>query len=180
MFCVQIETAPEASRGGNLRNTESDAIVRIAYHSHGVAATVETRGRSGEGRTMHDDVRLAYNAAARDKRDRNRTGAPIFSKAGKTANELRLIYRDGWGVLDDDREGRGLFAILLHTIAHTGGYIAAKMTAAWREFAPWMSAAELGRSLPMTRARDVEGAMREHGKWTTAGGEKSLQVRFSF
>jgi hypothetical protein len=80
-------------------------------------------------------VTLAYNAAARDKRNR---GAGGFSKAGRLANELQLIYRDGWGVLDNDQHGRALFSILLHTIANTVGNVSAKTTAAWREFAPWL------------------------------------------
>jgi hypothetical protein len=90
---------------------------------------------------MHGDVALAYDAAARDERDLATVlpRIPAFSKAGKLANELRSIYRDHWRVLDDDRHGRALFSILLHTIAQTGGDVAAKMMTARREFAPWLT-----------------------------------------
>lgn len=81
------------------------------------------------------EIDMANRAKRRDREARKFTG---FSKAGKTANELRLIYRDGGG-LDDDRQGRAMFSILLHTIANTGGDVAAKMTEARREFAPWLS-----------------------------------------
>jgi hypothetical protein len=125
------------------QSSEADAV--LAYPGPAVAARIEGGGKGGtEGRNMTGDVALANNAAARDKRDHFRS-APTFSKAGKTANELRLIFRDGWGVLDDDQHGRGLFAILLHTIAHTGGDVAAKMRSAWREFAPWLSEADFER-----------------------------------
>ena len=87
-----------------------------------VVASIETRGKGGtEGRTLSGDVKLAYNANARDKREHFHS-APIFSKAGRLANELRTYYRDGWGKLDNDQHGRALFSILLHTIAHTGGH----------------------------------------------------------
>ncbi len=123
-----------------------------------VAAHIEGRGKGGtEGRTMTGDVKLAYNAAARDKRDHVRN-ARVFSKAGKLANELRLIFRDGWGELDEDQHGRGLFAILLHTIAHTGGDVAAKMRSAWREFAPWLSEAEFERM--------ADEAIKVRRRWT--------------
>jgi hypothetical protein len=91
---------------------------------------------------MHGDVTLAYNA---DKSDKRHQAARLFSKPGRLVNELQLIYRDGWGTLDDDQHGRALFSILLHTIANTVGNVAAKMTAAWREFAPWLPAAEMAR-----------------------------------
>jgi hypothetical protein len=111
------------------------------YHRPIVGAMVNRRGRGGEGRTMPGDVALAYSAAARDA-----GRSPSFLRANVTAAELRRYYRDGWGTLDDDRHGRGLFAILLHTIAQTGSNVPAKMTAAWREFAPCLPADELGGS----------------------------------
>jgi hypothetical protein len=58
---------------------------------------------------------------------------------------LRAYYRDGWGELEDDRQGSGLLSVLLHTLAHTHGDIVAKLIAAWREFAPWLPEAEFER-----------------------------------
>ena len=87
-------------------------------------------GSTVERRTSSAEVSLAYGAAARDAWTSERT----FSKAERLANELRQIYRDGWGVLDDDQHGRALFSILLHTIANTGVNLTAKMDAARQEF----------------------------------------------
>jgi hypothetical protein len=123
-----------------------------------VVASIEGRGNGGiEGRTMTGDVKLAYNAAARDKCEQFRS-APIFSKAGRLANELRTYYRDGWGELDNDQDGRALFAVLLHTIANTGGDRLAKMREAQREFAPWLSENEFQRM--------AEEALRVRRWWT--------------
>jgi hypothetical protein len=118
-----------------------------------VVTSIEGRGKGGtEGRTKTGDVTLAYNAAARDKRDHRR-----FSMAGKRTNELRRYFSDGWGELDDDQHGRALFSILLHTIANAGGKRAAKMRADWHEFAPWLSEFEFERM--------ASEAMKVHRRW---------------
>jgi hypothetical protein len=100
------------------------------------------------------EIDMENRARRRDLEARKRNG---FSKATKTASELRLIYRDRGRTLEDDRQGRGLFAILLHTIANTGGDVAAKMTAAMREFAPWLSPKEFERM--------ADEATRVRRKW---------------
>jgi hypothetical protein len=125
---------------------------RPGYHAGMVVATVAGRGKGSEGRTMRGDVALAYNAGARDK--------PNRVLANVTAAELRRYYRDGWGVLDDDRQGRGLFSILLHTIANTGGNVTGKMTAAWREFAPWLPVTDM--------AKLADDAINVRRRWRSA------------
>ena len=126
---------------------DSDEDARTAYHRDGVAATIiEAK--------LADRLAEIENRALRRDRERKRAE---FSKAGKTANELRLIYRDG-GNLDDDRQGHAMFSILLHTIANTGGNVVAKMDAARREFAPWLPDADM--------AKLADEAIRVRRRWT--------------
>jgi hypothetical protein len=144
---------PEPGSAGR-RESKGENPEASNYHQHAVGATSDRLGRSGEGRVTHGDVSIAYRAATRDKRNR---GTGRFSPAGKLANELRLYYRDGWGALDDDRQGRILFSILLHTIANTISNVPAKMTAAWREFAPWLLDEEM--------VKLAAEAIRVHRRW---------------
>jgi hypothetical protein len=144
------------TRGRSEDRIESRDDASRAYHRPRALGTVATRqGRTVESRAIHGDVALAYNADARNKRNRGRGG---FSGAGRLANELQLIYRDGWGVLDDDQHGRALFSILLHIIANTVRNLPAKMEAARQEFAPWLSDEEM--------VKLATEAIRVRRRWT--------------
>jgi hypothetical protein len=81
---------------------------------------------------------MAYDADQRDRDRERRNDREPWSPAKQLSADLATVYRDHWGELDDDREGRGLFAILLHTLAHRPAFetLAAE---ARREFAPWLS-----------------------------------------
>lgn len=86
-----------------------------------------------DDRARRAEVARRYAWARRDKsRDRE-----PWSPAKQLSADLATVYRDHWGELDDDKEGRGLFAILLHTLAHRPAF--EKLAVAARaEFAPWL------------------------------------------
>jgi hypothetical protein len=77
---------------------------------------------------------IERNARRRDRRDaRSHSGPP----PGVIVGEVRKVLRDFYGTLPNERESIGTFAILLHCIAGAGGGMK-HMTAAKKEFAPWM------------------------------------------
>jgi hypothetical protein len=82
-------TPPRLATGTAQMDKRSGQVAR--YHADAIAATVEGRGgKCSERRTMRGDVALAYNAAARDERDRAPRSC-CFSKASKTANGAETL-----------------------------------------------------------------------------------------
>jgi hypothetical protein len=79
------------------------------------------------------------------RRDRKRRGL-AFAQGVRIA-EVKRVLRDYYGVLDHDKDGRALFAILLHSIASIGNP-ANKLDRCQEvrpEFAPWLSDDEFER-----------------------------------
>jgi len=130
-----IAPPPPGVTGSGASNLQDDA--GRPYPPRRFAASVEAGGRSTEGRSCRTEVELAYGAAARDV-EHNLADSVLLVRANTRAAELERYFRDGWGELDNDRQGRAMFAAFLHTLANTVGRIEAKMQAVRDEFAPWL------------------------------------------
>ncbi|BAQ17469.1 hypothetical protein [Methyloceanibacter caenitepidi] len=106
----------------------------IGPRSPRVPVCEDPRAADPASKARHAEVARRY---AWDRRDKARDREP-WSPAKQLSADLATVYSDHWGELDNDREGRGLFAILLHTLAQRPAF--ERLAADARDtFAPWLS-----------------------------------------
>ena len=119
----KCEAPPRSGRTGN-----GAGITDCARSKYQRADDQESKA------AKHAEVARRYAWGRRERRDDREPWSP----AKQLSADLATVYRDHWVELDDDKEGRGLFSILLHTLAHRPAFerLAADARA---EFAPWLS-----------------------------------------